>query len=164
VIRIPSKFWNLNLKSFSTYSRMFAGRLTSQLQNSVRNKKSIIANFLYSQLNNFVRFKVFTAVTIKNDVFLDVMPCGSCKNWRFGRKYPLHLQDRKSVEQETNLQQVTKQNGLLLGWYPTLKVEAISSAETWVHIRTTRHYIPENGNIHNYRCENLKSCNRIAIL
>jgi hypothetical protein len=27
-----------------------------------------------------VRFEVFTAVTMKNGVFLDVTPCGSCKN------------------------------------------------------------------------------------
>jgi hypothetical protein len=27
-----------------------------------------------------VRFKVFTAVTMKNTVFFDVPPCGSCKN------------------------------------------------------------------------------------
>jgi hypothetical protein len=31
-----------------------------------------------------VRFGVFTAVTMKNGVFWDVMPCGSCKNRRFG--------------------------------------------------------------------------------
>jgi hypothetical protein len=31
-----------------------------------------------------VRFEVFTAVTMKSDVFWDVMPCGSCKNRRFG--------------------------------------------------------------------------------
>jgi hypothetical protein len=30
-----------------------------------------------------VRFEVLTAVTMKNGVFWDVMPCGSCKNWRF---------------------------------------------------------------------------------
>jgi hypothetical protein len=30
--------------------------------------------------NYFVRFEVFTAVTMKNAVFLDVMPCGSFKN------------------------------------------------------------------------------------
>jgi hypothetical protein len=29
------------------------------------------------------RFEVFTAVTMKNGVFLDVMPCGSWKNRRF---------------------------------------------------------------------------------
>jgi hypothetical protein len=29
---------------------------------------------------SFVRFEVFTAVTMKNAVFWDVTPCGSCKN------------------------------------------------------------------------------------
>jgi hypothetical protein len=33
---------------------------------------------------SFVRFEVFVAVTMKNGVFWDVMPCGSCKNSRFG--------------------------------------------------------------------------------
>jgi hypothetical protein len=33
------------------------------------------------QINNSdVRFEVFTAVTMKNGVFWDVTPCGSCKN------------------------------------------------------------------------------------
>jgi hypothetical protein len=31
-----------------------------------------------------VRFEVFTAVSMKNCVFWDVTPCGSCKNRRFG--------------------------------------------------------------------------------
>jgi hypothetical protein len=31
-----------------------------------------------------VRFEVFTAVTMKYGVFWVVMPCGSCKNRRFG--------------------------------------------------------------------------------
>jgi hypothetical protein len=30
------------------------------------------------------RFEVFTVVTMKNGVFWDVTPCGSCKNRRFG--------------------------------------------------------------------------------
>jgi hypothetical protein len=34
-----------------------------------------------------VRFQVFTAVTMKNGVFWDVTPCGSCKNRRFGGTY-----------------------------------------------------------------------------
>jgi hypothetical protein len=33
---------------------------------------------------NHVRFEVFTAVTMKNGVFWDVTPCGSCKNRCFG--------------------------------------------------------------------------------
>jgi hypothetical protein len=36
------------------------------------------------QLPFYVRFEVFTAVAMKNDVFWDVTPCGSCKNRRFG--------------------------------------------------------------------------------
>jgi hypothetical protein len=32
--------------------------------------------------SEFVRFEVFTAVTMKNGVFWDVTPCGSCKNRR----------------------------------------------------------------------------------
>jgi hypothetical protein len=31
-----------------------------------------------------IRLEVFTAVTMKNGVFWVVMPCGSCKNRRFG--------------------------------------------------------------------------------
>jgi hypothetical protein len=31
-------------------------------------------------VQNLVRFEVFTAVTMKNGVFWDVPPCGSCKN------------------------------------------------------------------------------------
>jgi hypothetical protein len=34
---------------------------------------------------HYVRFEVSTAVTMKNSVFWDVMPCGSCKNRRFGK-------------------------------------------------------------------------------
>jgi hypothetical protein len=33
---------------------------------------------------NYVRFEVFAAVTMKNGVFWDVTPSGSCKNRRFG--------------------------------------------------------------------------------
>jgi hypothetical protein len=33
-----------------------------------------------TNLLNPVRFEVFTAVTMKNGVFWDVTPCGSCKN------------------------------------------------------------------------------------
>jgi hypothetical protein len=64
-------------------------------------------------------------------------------NWGFGGKYRIHLQGRKSTEQETSVQQVAKQSKPLV--------------ETPVHIRITRRYIPEDVNIHNYRCENFKS-------
>jgi hypothetical protein len=45
--------------------------------------------------HNYVRFEVFTAVTMQNGVFWDVTPCGSCKNRRFGgTKRPLHQGDK----------------------------------------------------------------------
>jgi hypothetical protein len=39
-----------------------------------------------------VKFKVFTAVTIKNASFWGASPCGSYNNRRFGGKYYLHHQ------------------------------------------------------------------------
>jgi hypothetical protein len=45
-----------------------------------------------------------------------------------------------------------------------LKMEAICSSETSVDTqRTTRRYIPEDGTLHNHRCENLKSYNLIFL-
>jgi hypothetical protein len=46
----------------------------------------------------FVRFEVFTPVTMKNAIFWDVAPCRSCMNRRFGGTYRLHLQGRKIRE------------------------------------------------------------------
>jgi hypothetical protein len=43
----------------------------------------------------FVRFEVFTAVTMKKAVFWDVAPCRYCVNRRFGGTYRLHLQGRR---------------------------------------------------------------------
>jgi hypothetical protein len=43
----------------------------------------------------FLRFEVFTAVTMKNGVFWVVTPCGSCKNRRFGgTRRHLHQSDK----------------------------------------------------------------------
>jgi hypothetical protein len=41
------------------------------------------------KLLDCLRLEVFTAVTMKNAVFWDVMPCGSCKNRRFGGTWRL---------------------------------------------------------------------------
>jgi hypothetical protein len=47
--------------------------------------------------------------------------------------------------------------GFLIGCISALKMEVILSSETSVHIQTTLCYITEGGNVHNYRCKNLKS-------
>jgi hypothetical protein len=47
--------------------------------------------------------------------------------------------------------------GFLLCWFLALNMEVIRSSETSVHIQTTRRYIPEDDNFHNYHHENLKS-------
>jgi hypothetical protein len=45
----------------------------------------------------YVRFLLFTAVTMKNAVFWDVAPCGSCKNRRFGGTWRLLHQPSTDV-------------------------------------------------------------------
>jgi hypothetical protein len=52
----------------------------------VQGKEMLILQSLLSLINVWylVRFEVFTAVAMKNDVFWDVTPCGSCKNRLFG--------------------------------------------------------------------------------
>jgi hypothetical protein len=47
-----------------------------------------------NDMYKYVRFEVFMAVTMKNAVFWDIMPCGSCKNQRFGGTYHLHQGDK----------------------------------------------------------------------
>jgi hypothetical protein len=47
--------------------------------------------------------------------------------------------------------------GFSLADFSTLKMEAIRSTETSVHIRSTRRHIPEYGILRSHRCENLKS-------
>jgi hypothetical protein len=105
----------------------------------------------------YIRFEVFTAVTIKNAVFWDVGPCRSCVNQRFGGTDRLHLQGRK----------IRVRGGWFLARgffysedggdtflrshadFSTLKMEAIRSSETSVHTRSTRRHIPEDGILHN---------------
>jgi hypothetical protein len=52
-----------------------------------------------------VRFEVFTALTMKNAVFWDMVLCGSCANWCFGGTYRLYLQIIKNPR-DTNFSTV----------------------------------------------------------
>jgi hypothetical protein len=51
----------------------------------------------------YVRFEVFTAVTMKNAVFWDVAPSRSYVNQRFGGMYRFHLQGRKTRKAGTSV-------------------------------------------------------------
>jgi hypothetical protein len=57
----------------------------------------------YSKNADFVRFEVFTAVTLKNAVFWDVAPCKFCVKRRLEGTYRLHLQGRKIRERGTSV-------------------------------------------------------------
>jgi hypothetical protein len=96
-----------------------------------------------------------TLSTLKSFISWDIKPCSSLKlSRRFGGTCRLHLQGRR-ISQARNQH---KAGGFLLVYSSTLKRKATCSSETSVDFqRTTQHYIPEDINFHNYRCENLKS-------
>jgi hypothetical protein len=71
--RIAAKFVPLLLQNEQKHHHLEGcGELQQQLQED--------PDFLLK----CVRFEVFTTVTMKNDVFWDVTPCGSCKDRSFG--------------------------------------------------------------------------------
>jgi hypothetical protein len=86
---------------------------------------------------------------LKNVIFWDVALCRSCVTRRFGGTYRLHLQGRKIHKRGTRVS--------TLADFCTLKIEAILSAETSVHTRSTQRYIPEDDILHSHSCENVKS-------
>jgi hypothetical protein len=68
----------------------------------------------------YIRFEVFTAVTMKNVVFWDLTPCRFCVN--------------RSLQPPAYA-------GSSLADFFTLKMEEIRSSETSAHTRSTRRYI-----------------------
>jgi hypothetical protein len=56
--------------------------LTADSFSEIYRQLNVLAANRIKVTTYLVRFEVFTAVTMKNGVFWDVTPCGSCKNRR----------------------------------------------------------------------------------
>jgi hypothetical protein len=107
-------------------------------------------------------------MTMRNAVFWDVTPCGSCKNRLFGGKYRLHHCIRipyniitvyyhivflRSVGRLIVTANIVPSSPILV----TLMMEALSSSEMSVLTRAIQRYNPEDDILHSRRHENLKS-------
>jgi hypothetical protein len=69
--------------SFVTSSRILITLMKGALRSSERflqEPHGVTSQKTAFFMLGFVRFEDFTAVTMKNSVFWDVTPCGSCKN------------------------------------------------------------------------------------
>jgi hypothetical protein len=97
-------------------------------------------------------------VTVKNVVFWDITPCGSCKNRRFGviiafiiRVTMCHIVFLRRVLPLLVTANVVPSSPILV----TLIMDAIHSSETSVLTTATRRNIPEIAILHSHRSENL---------
>jgi hypothetical protein len=111
---------------------------------------------------------VFAATTtLKNSVFWDVTPCGSCKNRRLGGNHLLHHQGEKNQRDRSNVSSIFRRVHQLLVIVNvicspmilfTLIIEAISSSETSVLTRATKNHIAKEVNLHTTFSLNKEKC------
>jgi hypothetical protein len=89
----------------------------------------------------YVRFKVVTAVTMKNAVFWDVMPCGSFKNQSFGGTWHLYHQGDFGFIHSVRRLLVTANGVPNSPILVTLMMQALRSSETSVLTRAAQRNI-----------------------
>jgi hypothetical protein len=116
-----------------------------------RNPCPLLRSVIYMKIEDICRLtnEIWTNFLLKSTIFWDITPCSPFSvNRRFGGPYRRQRRGRKNkLSKKPGLKQVV-----------SLKMEAICSSETSVDTqRTTRRYIPENGDLHNHRCDNFKS-------
>jgi hypothetical protein len=82
----PFARWTLTQENTNMKENQADFRVSSSVRSHISwsSKVQNISFALVGTINIHVRFEVFTAVTMKNGVFWNVTPCGSCKNRRFG--------------------------------------------------------------------------------
>jgi hypothetical protein len=114
----------------------------SHNQRNKKRRNSTDKEGRYKLFLRFVRFYVFTAVTMKNAVFWDVTPRGSCKTLLFRGTYHVHHQGDKNRKVLRML--VTANIVHISPILVTLMMDDILSTEISVLTRITRHNIPED--------------------
>lgn len=120
----------------------------------------------YSYKNfTFMRFDIFTEVTMESNIFQNVTPSSPVEYyWRFRGTYYLYLHERRANEAIN--QQPALLAGHLHGLIFTLKMEAVNSAETPVNVcRAVRCAIQEVCAAYfRYRCGVYFGCGSVVAL
>jgi hypothetical protein len=81
---------------------------------------------------------------MKNSIFCDGTPCGSCKNRHFGGRYHFIIRVTRISELGTVLAVTSNQSTLQRNTMVTLMMEALLSSKTSILTRTTWRNTPED--------------------